>query len=190
MFAAVQSEVKPPEFQPQHFLNRELSWLEFNQRVLDEAMDAANPLLERLKFFTIVSSNLDEFFEIRVAGLKEQLRDNPSGLTPDGMSVQQALQMVSERASALVAEQYRMLTHTVMPLLEKAGVYIRLTDSWTEEQRAWARSVFQQDLLPVLTPMALDPAHPFPRVLNKSLNFILELSGKDAFGREAELAIV
>lgn len=171
-------------------LNREIGLLEFNARVLAQAADADVPALERLKFICIVSSNLDEFFEIRVAGLKEQLRDNPSGLTPDGMSVQQALQMVSERASALVAEQYRMLTHTVMPLLEKAGVYIHLTDSWTEEQRAWARSVFQQDLLPVLTPMALDPAHPFPRVLNKSLNFILELSGKDAFGREAELAIV
>ncbi len=171
-------------------LNREIGLLEFNARVLAQAADPEIPLLERLKFICIVSSNLDEFFEIRVAGLKEQLRDNPSGLTPDGMSVQQALQLVAQRAGTLVAEQYDMLTNTLLPQLQKEGVYFHLTDSWNEEQRVWARNVFHHDLLPVLTPMALDPAHPFPRVLNKSLNFILELSGKDAFGREAELAIV
>ncbi|CAM3047669.1 polyphosphate kinase 1 [Cupriavidus taiwanensis] len=171
-------------------LNRELGILEFNARVLAQAADPKVPLLERLKFICIVSSNLDEFFEIRMAGLKEQMRDNASGLTPDGLSFQQTYQLVTERTQRLVASQYDMLQNTIFPLLEKEGVFFHLTTTWTDAQREWAREFFQRELAPVLTPIALDPAHPFPRVLNKSLNFVVELSGKDAFGRDADLAIV
>jgi polyphosphate kinase len=171
-------------------LNRELGILEFNARVLAQAADPKVPLLERLKFICIVSSNLDEFFEIRMAGLKEQMRDNASGLTPDGLSYQQSYQLVTERTQRLVALQYDMLQNTIFPLLEKEGIFFHLTNTWTDAQREWARDFFVRELGPVLTPIALDPAHPFPRVLNKSLNFVVELSGKDAFGREADLAIV
>ncbi|MBY4896238.1 polyphosphate kinase 1 [Cupriavidus sp. AU9028] len=171
-------------------LNRELGMLEFNSRVLAQAADPSVPLLERLRFVCIVSSNLDEFFEIRMAGLKEQMRDNPSGLTQDGLSVQQAYQLATQRTQRLVAAQYAMLQDVILPLLEREGVFFHLTGSWNEAQRKWAREFFVRELGPVLTPIALDPAHPFPRVLNKSLNFVVELSGKDAFGREAELAIV
>ncbi|MBP0618375.1 polyphosphate kinase 1 [Cupriavidus consociatus] len=171
-------------------LNRELGILEFNARVLAQAADPKVPALERLKFICIVSSNLDEFFEIRMAGLKEQMRDNASGLTPDGLSFQQTYQLVTERTQRLVASQYDMLQNTIFPLLEKEGVFFHLTTTWTDAQREWAREFFQRELAPVLTPIALDPAHPFPRVLNKSLNFVVELSGKDAFGRDADLAIV
>ncbi|MWL87777.1 polyphosphate kinase 1 [Cupriavidus sp. SW-Y-13] len=175
---------------PGTLLNRELGILEFNSRVLAQAADPNVPLLERLKFICIVSSNLDEFFEIRMAGLKEQLRDNASGLTPDGLSVQQAYQLVTERTQRLVASQYDMLQNVIFPALEKEGVFFHLMNTWTDAQRAWAHDFFVRELGPVLTPIALDPAHPFPRVLNKSLNFIVELSGKDAFGRNADLAIV
>ncbi len=175
---------------PSTLLNRELGILEFNARVLAQAADDKVPLLERLKFICIVSSNLDEFFEIRMAGLKEQMRDNASGLTPDGLSFQQTYQLVTERTQKLVASQYDMLQNVIFPLLEKEGVFFHLTTTWTDAQREWARDFFVRELGPVLTPIALDPAHPFPRVLNKSLNFVVELSGKDAFGREADLAIV
>ncbi|WP_458215367.1 polyphosphate kinase 1 [Paracidovorax citrulli] len=171
-------------------LNRELGMLEFNSRVLAQAADPSVPLLERLRFVCIVSSNLDEFFEIRMAGLKEQMRDNPSGLTQDGLSFQQAYQLATQRTQRLVAAQYAMLQDVILPLLEREGVFFHLTGSWNEAQRKWARDFFVRELGPVLTPIALDPAHPFPRVLNKSLNFVVELSGKDAFGRDADLAIV
>jgi polyphosphate kinase len=149
-------------------LNRELGILEFNARVLAQAADPGVPLMERLKFICIVSSNLDEFFEIRIAGLKEQMRDNPSSVTPDGLSVQQAFGVVSERVRQLVAQQYAMLQDEILPLLEKEGVFFHMTTNWNEAQRAWCRNFFQRELVPILTPMALDPAHPFPRVLNKS----------------------
>ncbi|TXI81982.1 MAG: polyphosphate kinase 1 [Cupriavidus sp.] len=175
---------------PGTLLNREQGILEFNGRVLAQAADPAVPLLERLKFICIVSSNLDEFFEIRMAGLKEQIRDNAAGMTPDGLSFLQTYQLVTERTQRLVASQYDMLQNVIFPALEKEGVFFHLTSTWTDEQRSWARDFFLRELGPVLTPIALDPAHPFPRVLNKSLNFVVELSGKDAFGRDADLAIV
>jgi polyphosphate kinase len=124
-----------------------------------------------------------------MAGLKEQMR-NASGLTPDGLSFLQTYQLVTERTQRLVASQYDMLQNVIFPALEQEGVFFHLTSTWTEQQRAWARDFFVRELGPVLTPIALDPAHPFPRVLNKSLNFVIELSGKDAFGRDADLAIV
>ncbi|MDN7699761.1 polyphosphate kinase 1 [Burkholderia semiarida] len=171
-------------------LNRELGILGFNERVLAQAADPHVPLLERLRFICITSSNLDEFFEVRMAGLQEQIRDNPGALTPDGMSLQHAYDLVVERAQRLVHRQYTMLHETVLPALEQEGIYFHASDTWNDEQLEWARRYFLDELLPVLTPIGLDPAHPFPRVLNKSLNFVVELEGRDAFGRQAVMGIV
>ncbi|MFK4445554.1 polyphosphate kinase [Caballeronia udeis] len=171
-------------------LNRELGILGFNERVLSQAADTAVPLLERLRFICITSSNLDEFFEVRMAGMQEQMRDNPGSLSPDGMSLQHVYDLVVERAHRLVHQQYAMLQNTVFPALESEGIYFHGVESWSEAQTDWARDYFQNELLPVLTPIGLDPAHPFPRVLNKSLNFVVELEGKDAFGRQAMMGIV
>ena len=171
-------------------LNRELGILGFNERVLSQAADTAVPLLERLRFICITSSNLDEFFEVRMAGMQEQMRDNPGSLSPDGMSLQHVYDLVVERAHRLVHQQYVMLQKTVFPALESEGIYFHGAESWSEAQTDWARDYFQNELLPVLTPIGLDPAHPFPRVLNKSLNFVVELEGKDAFGRQAMMGIV
>lgn len=171
-------------------LNRELGILEFNARVLAQAADPNVPLLERLRFLCIVSSNMDEFFEVRMAGLKEQLRESPDMLTPDGLPLQQAYALASQHAQALEARKYDMLQHVILPLMVKEGIFFHMAAGWNEQQREWARHFFQQELVPVLTPIALDPAHPFPRVFNKSLNFAVELAGRDAFGREADLAIV
>jgi polyphosphate kinase len=171
-------------------LNRELGILGFNERVLSQAADTAVPLLERLRFICITSSNLDEFFEVRMAGMQEQMRDNPGSLSPDGMSLQHVYDLVVERAHRLVHQQYVMLQKTVFPALESEGIYFHGVESWSEAQTDWARDYFQNELLPVLTPIGLDPAHPFPRVLNKSLNFVVELEGKDAFGRQAMMGIV
>ncbi|WP_089159155.1 polyphosphate kinase 1 [Caballeronia sordidicola] len=171
-------------------LNRELGILGFNERVLSQAADTAVPLLERLRFICITSSNLDEFFEVRMAGMQEQMRDNPGSLSPDGMSLQHVYDLVVERAHRLVHQQYVMLQDTVFPALESEGIYFHGVESWSEAQTDWARDYFQNELLPVLTPIGLDPAHPFPRVLNKSLNFVVELEGRDAFGRQAMMGIV
>ncbi|WP_233850645.1 polyphosphate kinase 1 [Paraburkholderia sp. HD33-4] len=171
-------------------LNRELGILGFNERVLAQAADPAVPLLERLRFICITSSNLDEFFEVRMAGLQEQMRDNPGALSPDGMSLQHVYDLVVERAQKLVHRQYTMLHDTVLTALEQEGIYFHGTEAWSDAQTEWARNYFFDELLPVLTPIGLDPAHPFPRVLNKSLNFVVELEGKDAFGRQAMMGIV
>jgi len=172
------------------YLNRELSLLEFNRRVLMQSRDERVPLLERLKFLCIASSNLDEFFEIRVAGLQQMAELNPATRSPDGLTPAEALTAISERAHALVAEQYRIFNDEIIPALEAAQIRFLRRSEWTPEQDAWLKSYFHSDLLPVLSPMGLDPAHPFPRILNKSLNFIVQLSGKDAFGRNTGFAIV
>ncbi|MGQ0622015.1 MAG: polyphosphate kinase 1 [Panacagrimonas sp.] len=179
------------EFQPAElFINRELSLLEFNRRVLDQAKDESIPLLERLKFLCISSSNLDEFFEIRVAGT-QQLADTPTPQRgPDGMSPQELLVAISTRAHALVEEQYRVFNDVIVPALDKERIRFLRRAEWTPEQDAWLRNYFSNELMPVLSPIGLDPAHPFPRILNKSLNFIVSLSGKDAFGRNTGLAVV
>lgn len=177
-------------FPPTHFLNRELGVLAFNRRVLAQATDESVPLLERLRFLTIVSSNLDEFFEIRVAGLKEQIKLGVKVAGPDGRSPAEVFDAVAEQAHALVAEQYRLLNDVLLPSLAREGIVFPRRESWTEAQRAWVRDYFMRELLPVLTPIGLDPAHPFPRVLNKSLNFAIELEGRDAFGRKSRNAIV
>ncbi|MGI4812429.1 MAG: polyphosphate kinase 1 [Janthinobacterium lividum] len=171
-------------------LNRELGILAFNERVLAQAEDPRVPLLERLKFLCIASSNLDEFFEVRMAGLREQLRDTPDVLTPDGLSLPHLYSVVSERAKTLVKRQYSMLQDDILPALELEGIGFLDADALNDEQLAWASAYFRDEILPVLTPIGLDPAHPFPRVLNKSLNFAVELAGRDAFGRQALLGIV
>lgn len=172
------------------FLNRELSLLEFNRRVLAQALDDTVPLLERLKFLCISSSNLDEFFEIRVAGLMQMNEVNPAQRGTDGLAAGETLAAISQRAHELVSEQYRVFNDILIPSLEKENIRFVRRSEWTAEQDAWLRNYFETELLPVLSPIGLDPAHPFPRILNKSLNFIVSLSGKDAFGRNTGIAIV
>src|SRR5688572_27108177 len=175
---------------PAQFLNRELGIHAFNRRVLAQAADDAVPLLERLRFITIVSSNLDEFFEIRVAGLKEQIKLGLPEPGPDGRAPTEVFEAVSREAHALVAEQYQLLNQTVLPALAQQGIVFPKREDWNAAQRQWIRDYFFRELLPVLTPIGLDPAHPFPRVFNKSLNLAIELEGRDAFGRNSGAAIV
>jgi polyphosphate kinase len=175
---------------PAQFLNRELGILAFNRRVLAQAADDGVPLLERLRFITIVSSNLDEFFEIRVAGLKEQIKLGLPEPGPDGRAPTEVFEAVGREAHALVAEQYQLLNQTVLPALAQQGIVFPKREEWNAAQRQWIRDYFFRELLPVLTPIGLDPAHPFPRVFNKSLNLAIELEGRDAFGRNSGAAIV
>src|SRR4051812_13132499 len=175
---------------PAQLANRELGILAFNRRVLAQAADDAVPLLERLRFITIVSSNLDEFFEIRVAGLKESIKLGLHDAGPDARSAAEVFDAVSKEAHALVGEQYKLLNEVLLPSLAQEGIVFPRREEWTAPQRQWIRDYFFRELLPVLTPIGLDPAHPFPRVLNKSLNFAVELQGRDAFGRSSRAAIV
>jgi polyphosphate kinase len=177
-------------FTPQQFLNRELGQLAFNRRVLAQAENAALPILERLKYLCIVSSNLDEFFEIRVAGLKEQIKLGVNAATVDGMTPKQTLKLVREQAHPLIEHQYQLFDTELIPALAQEGIKFLRRTHWNEAQQAWVRDFFFREVMPVLTPIGLDPAHPFPRVLNKSLNFAIELQGKDAFGRNSARAIV
>lgn len=177
-------------FPAEHFLNRELSLLAFNRRVLAQAGDERVPLLERLRFLCIVSSNLDEFFEIRVAGLQEQIKLGVVAAAADGLAPQEAFRQIGVEAHGLVEEQYALLNEVILPALDRQGIRFLKRGEWSEAQAAWIRDYFFRELMPVLTPIGLDPAHPFPRVLNKSLNFAVELSGKDAFGRSSGAAIV
>ncbi|THF66134.1 polyphosphate kinase 1 [Pseudothauera nasutitermitis] len=173
-----------------HFLNRELSLLQFQRRVLAQAADPEVPLLERLRFLCIVSSNLDEFFEIRVSGIKEQIRLGSRASGNDGLAPGELLTRVSQEVHELIAEQYALLNDDILPALESEGVVFLRRTLWNDFQREWIREYFLREVMPVLTPIGLDPAHPFPRVLNKSLNFAIELRGRDAFGRDSGAAIV
>ena len=176
--------------QPELYINRELSLLEFNKRVLEQSADPAIPLLERLKFLCICSTNLDEFFEIRVAGLKQQVMYGAVQAGPDNVGPAEALKRISEAAHRLVAEQYRLLNETIIPELAQENIRFVRRTQWKPRQAAWIKRYFTNELLPVLSPLGLDPSHPFPRVLNKSLNFIVALEGKDAFGRSSGVAVV
>jgi len=178
------------KFSKQYFLNRELSQLEFNRRVFAQAQDERVPLLERLRYLCIVSSNLDEFFEIRVAGLKEQIRLGGITTNPDGMTARQTLKKVGEETHTLIEQQYLLFNKSLVPALAAEGIRFLRRTHWNEAQQAWVRDYFLREVMPLLTPIGLDPAHPFPRVLNKSLNFAVELQGKDAFGRNQARAIV
>jgi polyphosphate kinase len=175
---------------PQHYINRELSFLEFNQRVLDQAFDEKVPLLERLKFLCISCSNLDEFFEIRVAGLKQLQELGGGQLAADGMSIPEQLTSIHDRATRLVNDQYRCLNELLLPALAAEGVPLLADAEWSPAAWSWLEQYFEREVEPVLSPLGLDPARPFPRIQNKSLNFIVRLEGKDAFNRDSELAIV
>jgi len=179
-------DLKSPDF----YINRELSLLEFNQRVLAQAMDSGVPLLERLRFLTIASSNLDEFFEIRVSGLKQLLELGSGALAPDGLSIPEQLTAIHERAQSLVADQYHCLNEVLLPALQDKGIRLLNRPEWSADLERWLEQYFEREIEPVLSPLGLDPARPFPRIQNKSLNFIVRLQGKDAFGRDSELAIV
>ncbi len=172
------------------FLNRELSLLKFNERVLAMAENAETPLLERLRYVCIVSSNLDEFFEIRVSSLKAQQAQDPTLKGADGLTAAQAFEQVQFAIHTMVDRQYALLNDDILPSLRAEGVYLHHASEWNAAQTAWAHDVFVRDVMPLLTPIGLDPAHPFPRVYNKSLNFIVPLSGDDAFGRKSTIAIV
>jgi polyphosphate kinase len=176
--------------QPDLYLNRELSQLEFISRVLLQAEDEQVPLLERLRFLCISSTILDEFFETRVAGLRQMAEVGSLQTGPDNLSSQDALKAIRVRARALVCGQYRILNEVVLPSLAAQGIRAVRRSDWTERQESWLRAYFHHELQPILSPLGLDPAHPFPRVLNKSLNFIVSLTGKDAFGRKSGLAVV
>ncbi len=175
---------------PEHFLNRELQTLEFNRRVLAQAEDRSVPLLERLRFLCIVSSNLDEFFEIRLSGVKEQIKLAAAAAGPDGLTPLEVFRQVSARAQGIVERQYRLFNEEILPALAKEGIRFLRRAEWTPGQQEWIRDYFFREAMPVLTPIGLDPAHPFPRVFNKSLNFAIELEGRDAFGRDSRAAIV
>jgi len=172
------------------YINRELSILDFHLRVLEQAVDPLHPLLERMNFLLIFSRNLDEFFEIRVAGVMEQFSLGNESRSPDGLTPRQVLQKISETAHAAIERQYRILNEQILPKLREEDICFLRRGELTPAQSAWVKKYFQEQVAPVLTPISLDPAHPFPRLVNKSLNFIITLEGKDAFGRQIDLAVV
>src|SRR5262245_34689006 len=175
---------------PELYVNRELGQLAFNRRVVAQAANRSTPLLERLRYLCIVSSNLDEFFEIRVSGLQAEIEAGTPVMGPDQMDAQQVFRRVATEAHELVTEQYQLLNQEVLPGLAAEGIRFLRRADFTPAQAKWVEEYFFREVMPILTPIGLDPAHPFPRVLNKSLNFAVELEGKDAFGRNSGIAIV
>src|SRR6266571_7177277 len=158
---------------PRNFINRELSWLEFNRRVLEEAQDPTQPLIERVKFLTIFSSNLDEFFEIRVAGIKQQIESETSDVAADGLSPTETFNQIQQLAHELVATEYELWNKELLPQLAKHGIRVRNVSELNAKRAAWARKYFQEEVLPMLTPLAVDASHPFPDLLNKSHNLLV-----------------
>ena len=177
-------------FKPQHFINRELSWLEFNQRVLDEATNPENPLLERLRFFCIVSSNLDEFFEVRVAGIKQQMESEVVERSVDGLTATETFRAIARRVQRMVHDQNASWRKQLLPELKKNGFRFLRVEQLDQTDRTWVEKFYHSEARPVLTPLAIDPAHPFPQLLNRSLNFIVELEA-DVNGKpNRRLAVV
>ena len=174
----------------ERYINRELSILDFHLRVLEQAVDPLHPLLERLNFLLIFSRNMDEFFEIRVAGVMEQLTLGNESRSPDGLTPKEILDTISKTTHAAIERQYRILNDEIFPKLREADICFLRRGELTPAQSVWIKKYFQEQVAPVLTPISLDPAHPFPRLVNKSLNFIVTLEGKDAFGRQIDLAVV
>ncbi|MEM8816114.1 MAG: polyphosphate kinase 1 [Pseudomonadota bacterium] len=165
------------------YINRELSMLEFNKRVLALAQDPQTPLLERLRFLCITCTNLDEFFEIRVAALKQRMELGALAQGPEQLPAQQVFEVLRHRMLNVVQQQYELLNTVMFPQLIEAGVPFLRSEDWTEEQHDWLETYFHEQVVPVLTPLTFDPSRPFPQVLNKSLNFIVRLRGRDAYGR-------
>jgi polyphosphate kinase len=176
--------------EPRLYLNRELSLLCFTRRVLELARDPDVPLLERVRFLCISCTNLDEFFEVRVASIRQRLQHGATQPGADGLTPTATLEAVQSAVDELVAEQYRVLNEELMPALESEQIRILKRSQWNARQHRWLHRHFQRELMPVLSPLGLDPAHPFPRILNKSLNFAVQLDGSDAFGRDPGLALV
>lgn len=172
------------------YINRELSQVEFNKRVLAMAQDPDIPLLERLRFLCITCTNLDEFFEIRVAALKQRIEIGAPAQGPEKLSAQQIFDAIRHSMLGIVQQQYELLNEVLFPELTKAGAQFLQSHEWNEEQREWLRDYFFEQVVPVLTPLTFDPSRPFPRVLNKSLNFVVRLHGKDAFGRSRHRGMV
>jgi polyphosphate kinase len=186
----VPSKPKITAFGPSYFINRELSWLEFNQRVLDEALDQTNPLLERLKFFCIVASNLDEFFEVRVAGLKQQIESDVVERSLDGLTSSEIFRTISRRVRQMVSDQYACWREQLMPALAQNGIRILDIPQLQSADLEWLKDFYQAQVRPVLTPLAIDPAHPFPQLLNKSLNLIVRLEMPRAEETLKHMAVV
>jgi len=181
----------PPEEHfsaPENFVNRELSWLEFNRRVLEEAQDPTQPLIERVKFVTIFSSNLDEFFEVRVAGIKQQIESETSDVGPDGISPTETFNNIQRVVRELLATQYALWNEELLPELAKQKIYVREVSQLTAKRAAWAHRYFQQEVFPMLTPLAVDASHPFPQLLNKTHNLLVRV--KAGRGGEPLHAIV
>lgn len=172
------------------YINREISLLRFHLRVLEQALNDSHPLLDRLNFLLIFSSNLDEFFEIRVSGLLQQAVLHEANPGPDGLLPSEVLDQISDTCHQAVVKQYDILNNQLLPELEKENIKFLRREQWSEEQAEWVKQYFKDMVAPVLTPIGLDPAHPFPKLVNKSLNFIVSLDGKDAFGRQSGLAII
>ena len=177
-------------YSPSSYINRDLSLLQFHLRVLAQASSSRHPLLERLFFLIIFSSNLDEFFEIRVAGIMQKLNIGDVSTSAHGMRPSEVLNEISIITHAAINEQYRILNEDILPALALEDIRYLKRDELNVEQSAWMKRYFTEQVVPVLTPISIDPAHPFPRLVNKSLNFIATLEGKDAFGRDINLAIV
>jgi len=175
---------------PELYLSRELAALEFNFRVLAQARDAGIPLLERLRFLSIVANNLDEFFEVRVAMLKHHHMFGSAAPGPDGLSSGELLTRIRKRVLDLVDQQYDTWQHELRPALDTQNIHFLTREDWTPRQRLWLQGYFENEVLPVLSPLGLDPVHPFPRILNKTLNLAVVLKGRDAFGREGHMALV
>jgi polyphosphate kinase len=179
-----------PKISPEHLLNRELSWLEFNHRVLEEALDPSTPLLERVKFFCIFSTNLDEFFETRVAGLKQQVESAAAERSPDGLTATETLQAIHRKVRVLVGRQYACWREELRPALADHGICFERLAELSKPDLAWVDSFYREQVRPVLTPLGLDPAHPFPKLLNKSLNTIVQLEITEAGQKRQRLAVV
>ena len=177
-------------YSPSSYINRDLSLLQFHLRVLAQAASPRHPLLERLFFLIIFSSNMDEFFEIRVAGIMQKLNMGDVSTSAHGMRPIEVLREISAVTHKAISEQYRILNEDILPALAQEDIRYLKRDELTPEQSAWMKQYFTEQVSPVLTPISIDPAHPFPRLVNKSLNFIATLEGKDAFGRDINLAIV
>ncbi|WP_448110027.1 polyphosphate kinase 1 [Luteibacter jiangsuensis] len=175
---------------PELYINRELAALEFNFRVLAQARDPDVPVLERLRYLTIVSNNLDEYFEVRVAVLKHKHTLGAAVPGADGLTSSEILARIRERALTLVAEIFDTWREQLLPAMEAEGIRFLTPDGWSDKQRRWLQGYFQNEVMPVLSPLGLDPAHPFPRILNKTLNLAVVLKGRDAFGREGHMALV
>lgn len=190
MASSSASSPLPKTFQASHFLSRELSWLEFNQRVLSEALDQANPLLERVKFFCITSSNLDEFFEVRIAGLKQQIESEVVERSADGRTATETFRATRKRIAEMVEQQFRCWREDLVPALAKNGIRFLHPRDLDAGDRAWIENYYRTQVRPVLTPLGIDPSHPFPQLLNKSLNIVVQLEIEQHGEMQRRLAVV